>query len=114
MPAEMFMKLQERANEETISLSALIRRILKRILTNKKGEIIMAILQAQAENSSGFDIDELPPSGNYVATCLDIADEFGVTRRKYQSEETEEIDVTRFLFGFKGKDGTYIRYKHGR
>lgn len=30
MPAEMFMKLQERANEETISLSALIRRILKK------------------------------------------------------------------------------------
>lgn len=65
----------------------------------------MAILQAQAENSSGFEIDGLPPSGNYVATCLEIADEFGVTRRKFQSEETEEIDVTRFLFGFKGKDG---------
>lgn len=28
MPADLFRKLQERANEETISLSALIRRIL--------------------------------------------------------------------------------------
>ena len=37
----------------------------------------MAILQAQAESSNGFEIDELPPAGNYVATCLDIVDEFG-------------------------------------
>ena len=65
----------------------------------------MAILQAQAENSSGFQIEEIAPAGDYVATCIEIEDEFAVTRRKYQSEETEEIDVTRFLFGFKGNDG---------
>lgn len=65
----------------------------------------MAILQAKAESSSGFQIDELAPSGDYVATCLDIADEFSVPRRKYQSEEMEDVDVTRFLFGFRGKDG---------
>lgn len=64
----------------------------------------MAVLQAQAENSSGFAIEAVAPAGDYVATCLDIADEFGVTRRKYQSEETEQTDVTRFLFGFKGQD----------
>lgn len=65
----------------------------------------MAILQAQAENSSGFQIDEIAPAGDFVATCIDIEDEFNVTRRKYQSEETEEIDITRFLFGFKAQDG---------
>jgi len=65
----------------------------------------MAILQSQVESSNGFDIESLAPSGDYIATCLDIADEFGVTRRKYQSEETEQQDVTRMLFGFKGKDG---------
>ena len=65
----------------------------------------MAVLQAQAESSNGFEITEVAPSGEYVATCLDIADEFGVTRRKYQSEETEQIDITRFLFGFKAQDG---------
>ena len=64
----------------------------------------MAVLQAQADNSNGFDIEALAPEGDYVATCLDIQDEFGVIRRKYQSEETEEQDVTRMLFGFKGKD----------
>lgn len=65
----------------------------------------MAILQAQPENSNGFQIEAVAPAGDYIATCLDIADEFGVTRRKYQSEETEQIDVTRFLFGFKAQDG---------
>jgi hypothetical protein len=65
----------------------------------------MATLQAPAENSNGFEIEDVAPTGDYIATCIDIADEFGVTRRKYQSEETEQIDVTRFLFGFKAQDG---------
>ncbi len=65
----------------------------------------MAVLTAKAESSSGFQIDELAPSGDYVVTCLDVADEFSVPRRKYQSEEMENIDVTRFLFGFKAQDG---------
>ena len=69
----------------------------------------MAVLTAQAESSNGFEITEVAPSGEYVATCLDIADEFGVTRRKYQSEETEQIDVTRFLFGFKAQDGNLYK-----
>ena len=65
----------------------------------------MAILTVKTESSSGFTIDELAPSGDFVVTCLEIADEFGVTRKKYQSEEEEQIDVTRFLFGFKAQDG---------
>lgn len=65
----------------------------------------MATLQAPVENSNGFEIGDVAPAGDYIATCIDIADEFGVTRRKYQSEETEQIDVTRFLFGFKAPDG---------
>lgn len=65
----------------------------------------MAMLTPQAESSNGFEINELAPAGDYVATCIQVADEFGVTRKKYQSEETHEIDVTRFLFGFKGQDG---------
>ena len=65
----------------------------------------MAILTAKSESSNGFTIEELAPAGDYVVTCIDIADEFAVTRRKYQSEEEEVIDVTRFLFGFKAQDG---------
>jgi len=65
----------------------------------------MAILTVKSESSNGFTIDELAPAGDYVVTCLEIADEFAVSRKKYQSEEMEEIDVTRFLFGFKAQDG---------
>ena len=65
----------------------------------------MAILTAKAESSNGFPIEELAPAGDYVVTCIDIADEFAVSRRKFQSEEMEDIDVTRFLFGFKAQDG---------
>lgn len=69
----------------------------------------MATLQAPVENSNGFEIGTVAPSGDYVATCLDIADEFGVTRQKYQSQETEQIDVTRFLFGFRAPDGNLYK-----
>lgn len=69
----------------------------------------MATLQAPIENSNGFEIGTVAPSGDYVATCLDIADEFGVTRQKYQSQETEQIDVTRFLFGFRAPDGNLYK-----
>jgi hypothetical protein len=65
----------------------------------------MAILQQPITTSNnGFEIDGIAPSGDYVATCLEIKDEFGVMRRKYQSEDMEEQDVTRFLFGFRGQD----------
>lgn len=69
----------------------------------------MATLQAPVENSSGFEVGTVAPAGDYVATCLDIADEFGVTRQKYQSQETEQIDVTRFLFGFRAPDGNLYK-----
>jgi hypothetical protein len=45
------------------------------------------------------------PAGTFVATCLEIRDEFGVERKKYQSEETEVVDITAFLFGFRDEDG---------
>ena len=64
----------------------------------------MAIIQ-QPE-ASGFDIGALAPAGTYVATCLDVQDQFGVDRPKFENpQETEKLDVTRFLFGFKGQDG---------
>jgi len=65
----------------------------------------MAILTAKSESSNGFQIEELAPAGDYVVTCLDFADEFNVSRKKYQSEEYEDTDVTRILFGFKAQDG---------
>ncbi len=64
----------------------------------------MAIL-TQPE-PSGFELGPLAPNGTYVATSLEIQDEFGVERPKFENpQESEKLDVTRFLFGFKGPDG---------
>lgn len=69
---------------------------------------IMAII-TQPE-ASGFDIGALAPAGTYVATCLDVQDQFGVDRPKFENpQETEKLDVTRFLFGFRGNDAQPYR-----
>jgi len=68
----------------------------------------MAVLTAQVNNASRiFDLpaDVLPAKGTFVATCIDIKDMFGVERKKYQSEETETVDLTGFLFGYRDKQG---------
>lgn len=64
----------------------------------------MAQLQ-KPEPISGLKIDEICPPGQYVAVCLDVQDLFGVTRRKFQSQETETKDVTRFVFGVLDQQG---------
>lgn len=57
------------------------------------------------KSNSGFGIKESAPKGTYICTCLLVKDEFGVMRKKYQSEELAKTDVTRFLFGFVHKSG---------
>ena len=47
--------------------------------------------------------EDLAPPGTFTATIIDIDDSFGVERRKYQSEETEIVDLTTFLFGFRDR-----------
>ncbi|HNQ91188.1 MAG TPA: hypothetical protein PKM73_21450 [Verrucomicrobiota bacterium] len=49
--------------------------------------------------------DDVPPTGTFVATVIDIQDEFNVERPKYQSTETERVDLTAFLFGFRDAQG---------
>ena len=62
--------------------------------------------QLQQPSTNGFEIEALAPIGTYVATCLDIEDQFAVDRPKFENpQETEKLDVTRFLFGFRGADG---------
>ena len=46
-----------------------------------------------------------PPAGTYLAVCVDVLDLYGVERKKYESEEMERVDVTRFVFGVKTKAG---------
>lgn len=60
--------------------------------------------------SGGFEIGDLAPAGTYVATCLEVQDQFGVERSKFENpNEKETLDVTRFLFGFRGQDGRIYR-----
>lgn len=68
----------------------------------------MAVLQAQVNNVNRvFDLpaDVLPAKGTHIATCIDVKDLFGVERKKFQSEETEKVDITAFLFGYRDKQG---------
>ena len=60
--------------------------------------------------SAGFEIGDLAPAGTYIATCLEVQDQFGVERPKFENpNEKETLDVTRFLFGFRGQDGRSYR-----
>lgn len=68
----------------------------------------MALLKQPESN--GFEITELAPAGTFIATCLDVQDQFGVERPKFENPaEKETLDVTRFLFGFQTQDGRTFR-----
>lgn len=68
----------------------------------------MAVLTQSVTRSNPFAKtigDDLAPAGTHIATIIDIKDEFGVTRTKFQSTETEKVDLTCFLFGFRDAAG---------
>jgi hypothetical protein len=63
---------------------------------------------AKIPESSGGGLADMgppPPAGTYLAVCVDVIDLYGVDRKKYESEEMEKVDVTRFVFGVKTKSG---------
>ncbi|MBX3744140.1 MAG: hypothetical protein KF833_02420 [Verrucomicrobiae bacterium] len=68
----------------------------------------MAVLTQPTDTSNPFiEVigNDLAPAGTYIATVLDVRDEFGVVRTKFQSTETEKVDLTTFLFGFRSPQG---------
>ena len=68
----------------------------------------MAVLQQPTNHDGPFAQvigDTLAPPGTFIATILDIRDEFGVTRQKFQSTEVEKVDLACFLFGFRDGQG---------
>jgi len=68
----------------------------------------MAILSQPVDSSNPFvEVvgDNLAPAGTFIATVIDVRDEFGVVRTKFQSTETEKVDLTTFLFGFRDAQG---------
>jgi hypothetical protein len=50
---------------------------------------------------------ELCPEGEYVGTCNHIQDEFNVERKKFNSDQTELANVTRFTFRVSDRDKEY-------
>ena len=68
----------------------------------------MAVLQQPVSHHNPFAAvigEALAPAGTFIATVLDVRDEFGVTRPKFQSTEMEKVDLTCFLFGFRDAQG---------
>jgi hypothetical protein len=65
----------------------------------------MALLTKPVDNFvKVFETSDNAPEGTFQATIIDIKDQFGVERKKYQSDEIEKADVTTFLFGFRDNE----------
>ena len=76
----------------------------------------MAILKEPTGGANQFGpaITKLAPKGTYLATVVDIIDTFGVERPKFEDPAVlEKVDLTIFVFGFKGKDGQLSLVKSG-
>jgi len=69
----------------------------------------MAILSQNSSTgtSSGSRAKNVgtPPKGTFLSLCLGSDEEYGVTRKKFESEETEVVDLISFYFGYKLKTG---------
>lgn len=56
----------------------------------------------------GWKVETPAPTGAYIARCLDVDIDEKFRRKKFQSEEIEEIPAVRFLFGIKKGDQAYL------
>jgi hypothetical protein len=70
----------------------------------------MAILQEANSKSNNPFLelvkDDIAPAGTWVATIIDIKDQFGVVRPNFDNPQvTEVVDLTTFLFGFRDQAG---------
>ncbi len=71
----------------------------------------MAVLQDNAGAGKQwhlFELGEAPvaPKGTFKTKVIDIRDEFGVERRKFDDpSQMEKVDLTAFLFGFRDRAG---------
>lgn len=69
----------------------------------------MAILKQETGSGGGGGrrilVEEMAPKGTFLATCIEVEERYQVERRKFESEETEIVDLTTFYFGFRAKEG---------
>jgi hypothetical protein len=76
----------------------------------------MATLQAPTSTGGQYGpaITKLAPKGTYLATIVQIIDRFKVERPKFEDPTImETVDLTIFVFGFRGKDGELYLVKSG-
>lgn len=68
----------------------------------------MAIIRTNLNDNRLFSNDSNNvPTGTYSAKCVDVADKLGVKRKKFGSDELEEVDVTAFQFEFSAAGQAY-------
>lgn len=74
----------------------------------------MAIFKAPESTGGSFNLfkaeikDDVCPSGQFAAKCIDIREEYGVDVPKFQSDETEKQDRIAFLFECYGEEGNSL------
>jgi len=70
----------------------------------------MAILKATGGGTDyrSYKLETLAPKGTFSSICIDCMESIGVERKKWQSEETEVVDLLRYLFIVKTKDGPFL------
>lgn len=70
----------------------------------------MALLTQPPPRSVALElVDGAPaPPGTHAAIVYQVIDEFGVERKKFQSEETELVDLARFIFAARTADGRTV------
>ncbi len=70
----------------------------------------MAILKATGGGTDyrSYKLETLAPKGTYSAICIDCMESLEVERNKWQSEETEVVDLLRYLFIVKTKEGPFL------
>ena len=69
----------------------------------------MAILTEETSAAKSRILTEgMPPKGTHIAVCIENEDFMNYQRFKYQSNELETVNLTRFYFAFIKADKRYI------
>jgi len=68
----------------------------------------MAIIRTNLNDNRLFSNDSNNvPTGTYSAKCVEVIDKLGVKRKKFGSDELEDVDVTAFQFEFTASGKTF-------
>jgi len=80
---------------------------VKPLLLILKGACMAIIKTVSNENKLFANDSNNIPTGTYSARCVEVIDKLGAKRKKYGSDELEEVDLTAFQFEFSTSEKTY-------